>query len=97
MLVFWKERLILLAVPKTGTTALEGALAPRAQFVLRDPPQIKHAPLYRARRFVVPLIEAAGGEGFETVAEVGVVHPAVEGGASDAGHPGAFGHGGGGD
>ncbi|MFT6532068.1 MAG: hypothetical protein ACJASC_001615 [Limimaricola cinnabarinus] len=70
MLVFWKERLILLAVPKTGTTALEGALAPRAQFVLRDPPQIKHAPLYRARRFVVPLIEAAGGEGFETVAAV---------------------------
>ncbi|WP_370162338.1 gamma-glutamyl kinase [Limimaricola soesokkakensis] len=70
MLVFWKERLILLAVPKTGTTALEGALAPRAQFVLRDPPQIKHAPLYRARRFVVPLIEAAGGSGFETVAAV---------------------------
>lgn len=38
--------------------------------MLRDPPQIKHAPLYRARRFVVPLIEAAGGSGFETVAAV---------------------------
>ncbi|SDE16402.1 gamma-glutamyl kinase [Limimaricola pyoseonensis] len=68
MLVFWKERLILLAVPKTGTTALEGALAPRAQMVLRDPPEIKHAPIYRIRRFVLPMIEACGGEGFETVA-----------------------------
>ena len=28
MLVFWAEKLVFLAVPKTGTTALEGALAP---------------------------------------------------------------------
>ncbi len=70
MLVFWKERLILLAVPKTGTTALEGALAPRAQMVLRDPPQIKHAPLYRTRRFILPLLAQAGAEDFETVAVV---------------------------
>ncbi len=70
MLVFWKERLVLLAVPKTGTTALEGMLAPRAAMVLRDPPTLKHAPLYRYRRFVEPLIAAAGGEGFATVAVV---------------------------
>ena len=38
MLVFWKENLVFLAVPKTGTTAIEGALAPRASMVLRDPP-----------------------------------------------------------
>ncbi len=70
MLVFWKERLVLLAVPKTGTTALEGALAPRASVVMRDPPTVKHAPLYRYRRFVEPLLKASGGEGFETVAVV---------------------------
>lgn len=74
MLVFWKERLVLLAVPKTGTTALEGALAPRASLVLRDPPQVKHAPLFRYRRLVAPLL-AASGSGpdlgpFETVAVV---------------------------
>ena len=43
MLVFWKENLVFLAVPKTGTTAIEGALSPYAAMVLRDPPQIKHA------------------------------------------------------
>ena len=70
VLVFWKERLVLLAVPKTGTTALEGALAPRASLVLRDPPTVKHAPLYRYTRFVAPLLAASGGTGFETVAVV---------------------------
>jgi hypothetical protein len=70
VLVFWKERFVLLAVPKTGTTALEGALAPRASLVLRDPPTVKHAPVYRYARFVAPLLAASGGEGFETVAVV---------------------------
>lgn len=70
MLVFWKERLVLLSVPKTGTTALEGALAPRAAMVLRDPPQLKHAPLYRVRRFVLPMLAAIDPAPFETVAVV---------------------------
>jgi hypothetical protein len=70
VLVFWKERLVLLAVPKTGTTALEGVLAPRAAIVMRDPPTVKHAPLYRYRRFIEPMLKASGGEGFETVAVV---------------------------
>ena len=52
MLVFWKELLVFLAVPKTGTTALEGALAPNAALVFRDPPILKHTPLYRYRRLV---------------------------------------------
>ena len=70
MLVFWRERLVLFAVPKTGTTALEGALAPRAAPVLRDPPELKHAPMYRYHRFVRPMLEAAGGSAFETIAVV---------------------------
>ena len=70
MLVFWKEKLVFLAVPKTGTTAIEGALAPRADAVFRDPPILKHTPFYRYKRWVLPMLEKAGAEDFETVAVV---------------------------
>jgi len=71
MLVFWAEKLVFLAVPKTGTTAIEGALAPRASLVLRDPPQLKHSPVYRYRRFLAPFFEKAGGAAdLETMAVV---------------------------
>lgn len=71
MLVFWKERLVVLAVPKTGTTAIEGALAPRASVVVRDPPTLKHTPFYRYRRFLAAYLEAAGADlPFDTVAVV---------------------------
>ena len=70
MLVFWQEKLVLLAVPKTGTTALEGALAPRASMVLRDPPHLKHSPIYRYGRFLEPFFEKAGGQHMETMAIV---------------------------
>ena len=70
MLVFWKENLVFLAVPKTGTTAIEGALAPHAAMVLREPPQIKHAPLYRYGRFLLPMFEKAGGKNPETIAVI---------------------------
>ncbi|MFT6535905.1 MAG: hypothetical protein ACJAQU_000802 [Loktanella salsilacus] len=70
MLVFWKENLVFLAVPKTGTTAIEGALGPKAAMVLRDPPTIKHAPIYRYRRFLKPFFVQAGGQEPETMAVV---------------------------
>ena len=70
MLVFWKENLVLLAVPKTGSTALEGALAPRASLVLRDPPELKHAPCYRYKRFLKPLFTQVGGQNPELMAIV---------------------------
>jgi len=70
VLVFWKEKLVLLAVPKTGTTALEGALAPRASMVLRDPPHLKHSPVFRYRRFLEPYFDKAGGQQMETMAVV---------------------------
>jgi hypothetical protein len=70
MLVFWKENLVLMAVPKTGSTALEGALAPRASLVLRDPPELKHAPCYRYKRFLKPLFKQVGGENPELMAIV---------------------------
>lgn len=70
MLVFWKEKLVFLAVPKTGTTAIEGALAPKAAMVLRDPPAMKHAPVYRYKRILQPFYEFAGLQDMESVAVV---------------------------
>ena len=70
MLVFWKENLVLLSIPKTGSTALEGALAPRASLVLRDPPEIKHAPCYRYKRFLKPLFKQVGEKELELMAVV---------------------------
>ncbi len=55
MLVFFKERLAFLSVPKTGTTAYQTALAPRADLVITDPPLLKHAPVYRYNRFIRPM------------------------------------------
>ncbi|MGH1465530.1 MAG: gamma-glutamyl kinase [Cognatishimia sp.] len=59
MLVFWKERLVILAVPKTGTTALAEVLGPKADIQVNDPPELKHAPLYRYNRFFRPMFEKA--------------------------------------
>jgi len=55
MLVFWKENLVILAVPKTGTTALEHAIGNRAALVVREPPTLKHSPVYRYHRFFRPM------------------------------------------
>lgn len=57
MLVFYKERLAFLSVPKTGTTAYEAALASRADMVISEPPMLKHAPVYRYNRFIRPMFE----------------------------------------
>ncbi|SLN09831.1 sulfotransferase family 2 domain-containing protein [Ruegeria meonggei] len=51
MLVFYKERLAFLAVPKTGSTAYHSALRDRADFVVTGPPDLKHAPVRRYDRF----------------------------------------------
>ncbi len=59
MLVFWKEKLVFLAVPKTGTTAIEQVLSPHASMVISDPPELKHAPVYRYNRFFRPMFEKA--------------------------------------
>ena len=61
MLVFFEERLAFLSVPKTGTTAYETALAPRADMVISEPPMLKHAPVYRYNRFIRPMYERVFG------------------------------------
>ncbi|WP_397543178.1 gamma-glutamyl kinase [Roseovarius salis] len=57
MLVFSKARLVFLSVPKTGTTAWQAALEPHAAMVVRDPPELKHAPVFRYNRFFRPALE----------------------------------------
>ena len=68
MLVFSNDKLVFLSVPKTGTTAYEAALAPRASMVVRDPPELKHAPVFRYNRFFRPALEKFAGEGFDILA-----------------------------
>lgn len=68
MLVFSKAKLVFLSVPKTGTTAYEDALAPQASLVVRDPPELKHAPVFRYNRFFRPALERFIGEGLDVLA-----------------------------
>ena len=70
MLVFYRERLVLLSVPKTGTTALESALRERADMVISSPPELKHMPLFRYNRFMRPMFEKVLDAQMETIAVV---------------------------
>lgn len=49
--MFAKQKLVLLSVPKTGSTAYARALAPHAAIVVTAPPELKHAPVFRYNRF----------------------------------------------
>lgn len=68
MLVFWKERLVYLATPKTGSTAIEAALGPLASVAIQRPPELKHTNVRRYWQSFAPFIENAAGEGFTVVA-----------------------------
>lgn len=68
MLVFWKQRLVILATPKTGSTAIETALESLSVMTLTRPPELKHTPAYRYQRFIRPYLRAAAGGEFTAVA-----------------------------
>tara|TARA_R110000737_G_scaffold318775_1_gene329736 strand:+ start:1054 stop:1647 length:594 start_codon:yes stop_codon:yes gene_type:complete len=68
MLVFSNARLVFLSVPKTGTTAYETALAPLASMVISDPPELKHAPVFRYNRFFRPALEKFIGPDLDVIA-----------------------------
>lgn len=70
MLVFWKAKLVLLAVPKTGTTALESALLPHADAAILNPPDKKHTPARRWRNQLAPFFESKGTRKLETMAVI---------------------------
>lgn len=68
MLVFRKPRLVFLATPKTGSTAIEAVLGDQADLAITTAPELKHTPLGRYNRFLAPYLKAALGETFETCA-----------------------------
>lgn len=68
MLVFWEQRLVFLATPKTGSTAVETALESLAELAVQRPPVLKHTPVYRYRRFLQPYLEKTSGGEFTVVA-----------------------------
>ena len=68
MLVFWKAKLVLMAVPKTGTTALEEALLPHADAAILNPPQMKHCTVRRYRNQLARFFEQRGSRPLELVA-----------------------------
>jgi len=51
MMVFWEERLVYLAVPKTGSTAIESSFESQADIIFRNPPRLKHAKAGTMRNF----------------------------------------------
>ncbi len=61
MMVFFKPRLVVLSVPRTGTTALQAALGARADMLIANPPALKHAPVYRYNRFLRPMFKQVCG------------------------------------
>lgn len=68
MLVFWKPRLVVLAVPKTGTTAIEHALGPLAALPVTAPAALKHTDARAWQRFLKPYLREVSGGEFSAVA-----------------------------
>ncbi|MGB5870753.1 MAG: hypothetical protein WBH04_11180 [Albidovulum sp.] len=68
MLIFWKERLVFLATPKTGSTSIETALESLAHVAIQRPPSLKHMSARKYNRHFAPLLNADGKARFTTVA-----------------------------
>ncbi|WBU55498.1 hypothetical protein [Paracoccus sediminicola] len=68
MLIFWEQRLVFLATPKAGSTAIEVALEPLASLAVQRPPELKHANAARFHRHIHPWLTELSGEAFTTVA-----------------------------
>lgn len=66
MIVSLRHRLALLAMPKTGTTAVEAVLAPRCDLVFGGDPRVKHMTARKYHRFVAPLLASWTRERIET-------------------------------
>ncbi|MEM9899587.1 MAG: hypothetical protein AAF742_09445 [Pseudomonadota bacterium] len=66
MLIFTKKNLAYLAMPKTGTTAIERALRPHADIVFSRTG--KHMPAARFRSHVAPFVKQTFGSEVETAA-----------------------------
>lgn len=61
MLIFADANLTLFAMPKTGSTAYHMALKSRADIVLARRAGLKHIPVRRYEKFVLPMLERGFG------------------------------------
>ncbi|CAM3206231.1 hypothetical protein SAMN04488021_12645 [Paracoccus aminovorans] len=68
MLIFWERRLVFLATPKAGSTAVESALEPLANLAVRRPAELKHTDLSGYRRHIEPWLHSVTGDRFTTIA-----------------------------
>ena len=70
MLVFIAQKLVFLATPKTGTTAIETAMDPWADTVFRTPSGLKHTNIKRFNWFYRKAFESHANGDIETVCVV---------------------------
>lgn len=69
MLIFFDRRLVFLATPKAGSSAVEAALEPLASVAVQRPAPLKHTDAAAFERHIRPWLEAvAPGPRFTTVA-----------------------------
>lgn len=68
MLIFWERRLVFLATPKAGSTAIEAALESLANVAVQRPSQLKHTDLQSYRMHIEPWLRHVTGQTFTTVA-----------------------------
>ncbi|MDO5621943.1 MAG: hypothetical protein Q4G24_10780 [Paracoccus sp. (in: a-proteobacteria)] len=68
MLIFWEPRLVFLATPKAGSTAVQVALESLASVAVDRPAPLKHADSETFHRHILPWLNATAGESFTTVA-----------------------------
>ncbi|NOX40687.1 MAG: sulfotransferase family protein [Alphaproteobacteria bacterium] len=68
MIILWNEKLAFIAVPKTGTTAIEAALAPYASISFGRQPSLKHMTHQRFNRFIRPYLNKEGQDDVEVFA-----------------------------
>ena len=68
MMVFWQEKLAILATPKTASTAIESALGSLAAVVIQRPRALKHTDASRFAAHWKPYLAEAAGAEFEVAA-----------------------------
>lgn len=68
MLIFWEQRLVFLATPKAGSTAVEVALEALASVSVQRPAALKHTSAADFHRTFRPYLAEKAGAGFTTVA-----------------------------
>ncbi|PYF13125.1 hypothetical protein C8J30_101510 [Rhodobacter viridis] len=68
MLIFWEQRLVFLATPKAGSTAVEVSLESLASVSMQRPAPMKHMSATEYHQVLAPWLAAKAGAPFTTVA-----------------------------